>query len=80
MASLDPTDAITVAKRIRDWNGGGIMGHMTLLYQMSGKPGVDPYGWRAQRIESAIETALALKLIELYPSVGGTTYRAREIA
>lgn len=80
MASLDPTDAVTVARRVGAWNGGGIMEHSTLLYQMGGKPGVDPYGWRAQRIESAIETALALQMIELYPSVGGTTYRYRGIA
>lgn len=80
--SLDITDAVTVAKRIRAWNGGGIMTHGELLYQMGGKPNVDPYGWRATRIEDAIADALRLKLIEYCPtlSVCGTTYRDLGVA
>lgn len=78
---LDTTDAVTIAKRVRAWNGGGIMTHNELLYQMGGKPNVDPYGWRSTRIESAIDDALRLKLIEIVShAVCGTTYRDLGVA
>ena len=43
-------------RRIRRWvpSGLGCMGTGTILYQMGGKPGVDPYGW-------PIEQALGAK-------------------
>jgi len=79
--SLDTTDATVLAKRVRGNNGGGIMTHNELLYQMGGTPRLDPYGWRPARIESAIADALRLKLIEIVPhAVCGTTYRALETA
>lgn len=76
--SLDDTDAKTITKRVKAWNAGGIMERSALLYQMGGRPGVDPYGWREPRILAAIETALRLNMIEPYYTGCGTTYRARD--
>jgi len=73
--SLDSTDAETIARRIRSENGGGIMDHNYLVYQMGGRPGAAPYGWRDSRIHAAIETAVRLKLIERTEDLW-TRYRA----
>jgi len=56
--SLDTTDAETVRRRIfkRYWGRSDFIRRDDLYYQMGGRPKVDPYGWREQRITAAIAT------------------------
>jgi hypothetical protein len=67
--SLDTTDATTIRDRIARWSASGSMKYDTLVYQMSGRPSVDPYGWHRRRIDAAIKNGCQfgiLKKIELF--------------
>lgn len=74
--SLDATDAHIIRKRALNWAAHGEIGYGVLLYQMSGQPGVDPYGWRRERIDEAIKTAERLGLVSVIETLYGADVKA----
>lgn len=66
----DLFDPATVFSRIRNWShsGIGMISHGTLVYQMGGRPGIDPFGWRRERVDTAANALLAEGSIR----IGGT--------
>jgi len=71
MTTLDTTDANAVRRRYIVWDATESMKYGTLLHQMGGRPGVDPYGWTRQRIDAAIQSGIAFRLLELVERADG---------
>ena len=75
--SLDTTDAETIRKKCVSWDASATMKYGTLLYQMGGRPGVDPYGWREDRTRAAIADAVHFGFVEIVELLDGPNVRAR---